>query len=87
MDSVQANHNFIIEFMENKIKDDLENLVKNEGVTTVILGNRRTDPYSDQLKATQRSSEGWPDFLRIHPVLEWGYHEVWRFLRFFNFKV
>ena len=23
----------------------------------------------------------WPQFLRIHPILEWTYSEIWAFLR------
>lgn len=83
----EAEYDLKIEKFEGKIKEDLQYLVENEGATTVIVGNRRTDPYSQDLKAVQDSSEGWPKFLRIHPILNWTYQEIWQFLHFFKFDV
>ncbi|CAI2378477.1 unnamed protein product [Moneuplotes crassus] len=76
-----------IEKFTGKMKDDLTSLVDNDRVTTVIVGNRRTDPYSEHLKPVDPSSEGWPDFMRIHPLLDWSYVEIWEFLNYFKFEV
>ena len=38
-------------------------------------------PLSAQLEPFQRTDHGWPDFMRVHPVLDWTYDEVWDFLR------
>jgi FAD synthetase len=48
------------------------------------MGNRRTDPYSQDLQPFTQSSEGWPDFMRVFPILEWDYRSVWQFLRSFD---
>lgn len=87
MTQFEKDQGISVEKYTNKIKEDLEMLVNEQGVTTVILGNRRTDPYSDSLKAVQKSTDGWPDFMRIHPILDWTYNEVWKFIKFFNFSI
>jgi FAD synthetase len=28
-----------------------------------------------------RTDKGWPDFVRIHPVIDWRLSEIWCFLR------
>ena len=45
------------------------------------MGNRRTDPWSDKLETICKSSEGWPQFMRVFPILDWDYHDVWNYLR------
>ena len=48
------------------------------------MGNRRTDPWSQDLEPFTQSSEGWPDFMRVFPILDWDYCSVWKFLREFD---
>lgn len=45
------------------------------------MGNRSTDPWSQNLKALDPSSDGWPAFMRVFPILDWSYGDVWNFLR------
>ena len=45
-----------------------------------MLGTRRGDPNAGGQDALCASSPGWPPFLRVNPVLEWGYGDVWGFL-------
>ncbi|KAI9825331.1 MAG: 3'-phosphoadenosine 5'-phosphosulfate sulfotransferase [Phylliscum demangeonii] len=49
----------------------------------VLVGTRRTDPGGARLAATgfDPTDGGWPRFMRVHPVLEWRYGEIWTFLR------
>ena len=30
------------------------------------------------------TDKDWPTCMRVHPILEWSYQEVWEYLRFFN---
>lgn len=58
-------------------------LKSNKCVEAIIVGIRRTDPYGSLLKLEQRTdtNRGWPDFMRINPVLEWHTREVWYFIK------
>mmetsp|Transcript_10732 Transcript_10732/g.16323 ORF Transcript_10732/g.16323 Transcript_10732/m.16323 type:complete len:108 (+) Transcript_10732:579-902(+) len=48
------------------------------------MGNRRTDPWSQDLQPICDSSPGWPEFKRVLPVLDWSYSQVWAFLLHFD---
>jgi len=48
------------------------------------MGNRSTDPWSNDLQPFTDSSVGWPSFMRVFPILQWDYCAVWRFLRLFD---
>ncbi|KAL8732525.1 MAG: hypothetical protein Q9166_002739 [cf. Caloplaca sp. 2 TL-2023] len=59
-------------------------LGKNPKVEAIFVGTRRTDPHGGQLSAGgfDITDGGWPRFMRVHPVIEWHYVEVWAFLRY-----
>ncbi|KAF2861029.1 hypothetical protein K470DRAFT_281782 [Piedraia hortae CBS 480.64] len=50
-------------------------------IRAVLVGTRRADPHGSQLKYFHRTDRGWPDFVRIHPVIDWHYADVWNFIR------
>lgn len=50
----------------------------------ILVGTRRTDPYSQDLKVMQDTDGDWPRVLRIHPILDYSYAEIWHLLRKFN---
>ncbi|BGP38261.1 3'-phosphoadenosine 5'-phosphosulfate sulfotransferase [Rhodotorula kratochvilovae] len=47
----------------------------------ILVGTRRGDPHGANLQPLQRTDSGWPDFVRVHPVLDWSYADIWAFLR------
>lgn len=51
------------------------------GIQAIFVGTRRTDPHGGNLQSFTPTDGGWPKFMRILPVLEWKYQEVWTFLR------
>lgn len=56
-------------------------LEQNKNVKAIFVGTRRTDPHGEFLTHFDRTDHGWPDFMRVHPVIDWHYQEVWAFLR------
>ncbi|KAL4788971.1 hypothetical protein BDV19DRAFT_374828 [Aspergillus venezuelensis] len=67
---------------ETTLKSGFEDyLNKNPSIQAIFVGTRRTDPWAEKLKWFDPTDKGWPPFMRIHPVIEWRYAEIWAFLR------
>ena len=47
------------------------------GVKAIFVGTRRTDPHGGPLTHYDPTDRGWPSFVRIHPVIDWHYQEIW----------
>lgn len=52
-------------------------LQDNQSVKAIFVGTRRTDPHGGNLRTFEPTDGGWPAFMRLHPVIEWHYVEVW----------
>ncbi|KAK4152643.1 hypothetical protein C8A00DRAFT_44298 [Chaetomidium leptoderma] len=50
-------------------------------IGAIFLGTRRTDPHGEFLTHFDPTDEGWPQFMRVHPVIDWHYIEIWAFIR------
>lgn len=46
-------------------------------VKAIFVGTRRTDPHGEHLKHFDPTDSGWPPFMRIHPVIDWHYVDIW----------
>jgi len=63
------------------MKDGMTLEVK-RGIKCVIIGTRVGDPYTDEdTPYIQPSSNDWPKFIRINPIIKWSYKQVWSFLK------
>jgi 3'-phosphoadenosine 5'-phosphosulfate sulfotransferase (PAPS reductase)/FAD synthetase len=58
----------------------LSDLLSSTDVKGIFLGTRRGDPNAYDQQIFSPSSPGWPVFMRINPIMEWSYHDVWEFL-------
>ncbi|KAI1081708.1 adenine nucleotide alpha hydrolases-like protein [Whalleya microplaca] len=56
-------------------------LAARPAVRAVFVGTRRTDPHGAQLSFFDETDADWPRFMRVHPVIDWHYREVWAFIR------
>jgi FAD synthetase len=46
-------------------------------VKAIFVGTRRTDPHGANLSHFDPTDHGWPPFMRVHPVIDWHYAEIW----------
>ncbi|CAJ2514060.1 Uu.00g021790.m01.CDS01 [Anthostomella pinea] len=56
-------------------------LAERPAVRAVFVGTRRTDPHGALLTSFDQTDADWPRFMRVHPVIDWHYREVWGFIR------
>ncbi|KAI5453876.1 NADH:ubiquinone oxidoreductase [Naganishia albida] len=54
---------------------------KGRGVRAFLVGTRRGDPHGSRLSVRTLTDKDWPQFMRVHPILDWRYTDVWAFLR------
>lgn len=61
-------------------KSGLESLFKAHPIRAIFLGVRIGDPTAVGQEQFSPSSPGWPPFMRVNPILDWSYRDVWAFL-------
>eukprot|EP01133_Synstelium_polycarpum_P002909 gene2909-3343_t len=66
------------------LKDGLQEQVEQHSIKAIFAGTRLTDPNSSHLKDFTPTDPGWPQFVRVGPILEWNYQNVWDFIRIFK---
>jgi FAD synthetase len=66
--------------VKSTCKDGMVDLVAS-GLRAILLGTRRGDPHTDGAEHFIPSTQDYPPFMRVNPILEWRYDEVWEFLR------
>lgn len=81
--------------IHNSIKEGLKELLSMVSLKGIFMGTRRTDPFCgffflkiilysffniEKLNYFQMTDKDWPQVMRINPILDWNYHDVWEFL-------
>ena len=68
-------------------KDSLDQLISKHKMEAIYLGTRLTDPYCGNQTHICDSDydKGWPKFVRVNPILEFSFENVWDF--FHDLKV
>ncbi|KAJ5148219.1 hypothetical protein N7526_001571 [Penicillium atrosanguineum] len=84
--SAQAYHLSITKYTTSPPKTTIRTvfddyLQRHPDIKAIFVGIRRTDPHGAKLTHFDRTDHGWPDFMRIHPMIDWHYAEIWAFIR------
>ncbi|PIM99231.1 3'-phosphoadenosine 5'-phosphosulfate sulfotransferase (PAPS reductase)/FAD synthetase [Handroanthus impetiginosus] len=61
-------------------KSGLEGLLKAKPIRAIFLGVRIGDPTAVGQEQFSPSTPGWPPFMRVNPILDWSYRDIWAFL-------
>ncbi|WFD35747.1 FAD synthase [Malassezia cuniculi] len=55
--------------------------VSHRHIRAMFIGVRRIDPHGAALALESPCDPDWPPMMRIHPILNWEYADIWAFLR------
>ncbi|KAL8193054.1 hypothetical protein R6Q57_026951 [Mikania cordata] len=69
-----------LDIIREDFKSGLEALLKAKPTRAIFLGVRIGDPTAVGQEQFSPSSPGWPPFMRVNPILDWSYRDVWAFL-------
>ena len=63
-------------------KQGLEELIQTaqSKLDAVFMGTRKIDPDGQFIGVFEKTSSGWPEMMRVSPILEWDYQDVWQFI-------
>lgn len=75
-----ATYGLQIDTIRLDFKSGLETLLKDKPIRAIFLGVRMGDPTAVGQEQFSPSSPGWPPFMRVNPILDWSYRDVWAFL-------
>jgi len=68
--------------MEGDLKEAVNKFLQvNTQIKAMLMGTRRSDPGAAHLTYLSMTDNSWPSVMRILPILDWTYTEVWSFIR------
>ncbi|KAI4491686.1 hypothetical protein M0804_003078 [Polistes exclamans] len=67
--------------MEPPLRLALDKLLSNKTyLKASLMGMRKGDPGAEKLEAFTVTDPGWSNLMRVNPILDWSYSQVWQFL-------
>lgn len=79
--SLQTYHLSLARYARSMKDAFADYLLDHPAVRAIFVGTRRTDPHGASLQPFDPTDRGWPAFMRVHPVIDWHYAEIWAFIR------
>lgn len=72
----------LITVKEENFKSGIVQLMKIKPIKAIFMGQRIIDPHCTTLEMESASDVnlGYPEFIRINPLLDWNYQDIWQFL-------
>lgn len=55
-------------------------LEENSNLKACLLGTRKADPGAHSLESFAPTDPGWPQIMRVSPIIDWTYSQVWDYL-------
>lgn len=69
-------------YKRENIREELQGLVE-EGYRAIFLGQREGDP-GVSWTVISVGSPHWPNILRVFPVVNWDYGDIWKYIKSYN---
>ena len=81
VETCQLRYNLELFKMTSSLKEGLDQFIKSyPSVKAIIMGVRRGDPGASSLQEFSPTDSDWPTIMRINPILDWTYRDVWCYL-------
>ncbi|XP_076247529.1 uncharacterized protein LOC143187300 isoform X3 [Calliopsis andreniformis] len=81
VDKASQYYNFELVKKERPLKTALSSLLKERpNLKASLMGMRKGDPGSENIEPFTPTDPSWPPLIRVNPILNWTYDQVWKFL-------
>ncbi|XP_076328751.1 FAD synthase-like isoform X2 [Tachypleus tridentatus] len=75
-------YNLDLLILDGQMRTELQHMVmERPNIRAIFMGTRRSDPGGDTMDYFCLTDPDWPRVVRVLPLLNWRYNEVWNFLR------
>jgi len=79
-----SRYNIQVHQTQGGIKDALAQIkTEQSNIKAILMGTRVDDPHGKYVTdfSLTDTDKGWPEFMRVNPILNWTYGDVWYFIR------
>ncbi|GBP46921.1 FAD synthase [Eumeta japonica] len=67
--------------VEGDMKYALERILNGDKrLKASFMGTRKVDPHGADLNFMQETDANWPRLMRVSPLLNWSYHQIWSYI-------